>query len=109
MRISKLNQNLFALVMGLGLTACQSVVKLEGRVPVQVPYIRNTANECYYLDDFMPVPNHLVTGKTGSLNLRYYTYQAATYKEWVNQHVILSFYTHDDRCWSLFEESYIQK
>ena len=74
---------------------------------VQLPLFKNTPNECYYLDDFMPIPDSLVVGKSGSLNLRYYTYAAAKYKQWKNRKVILSFYSTDNRCWSLFEESYM--
>ncbi len=75
--------------------------------PVLVPFIKNTPNECYFLDQFMPVPDGLVRGKNGSINLRYYDYKAANYKDWERKHIILSFYSQDDRCWSLFEEYYI--
>ena len=91
----------------LGLYACQTVVKLDGAGPVHIPYLKNTANECYYLDEFMPVPDNLVTGLSGSLKLRYYTFKAANYKDWAEREVVLSFYSRDDKCWSLFEESYI--
>lgn len=74
---------------------------------VQLPFIKNSANECYYLDEFMPVPDGLVSGQTGHLKLRYYTYKAAHYKDWDNRQIILSFYSKDDRCWSLFEEYYV--
>lgn len=74
---------------------------------VQLPYFRNSANECYFLDEFMPVPDSLVAGKYGRLNLRYYTYKTATYKDLSNQYIVLSFYSQDDRCWSLFEERYL--
>ncbi len=89
------------------LSACQSVVKLESRIPTQVPYIKNSANECYYLDEFMPVPDNLVSGESGALKLRYYTYGYANYKDWSDREVILSFYSRDDKCWSLFEEFYL--
>ena len=87
--------------------ACQSVVKLEARIPTQVPYIRNSANECYYLDEFMPLPDSMVSGEAGILKLRYYTYSYANYKDWEDREVILSFYSRDDKCWSLFEEFYL--
>ncbi len=107
MRLSRTGQKLFLLLsVALG-TACQSVVKLESRTPVQVPYIRNSANECYYLDEFMPVPDALVSGESGAMKLRYYTYSVANYKDWDNREIILSFYSRDDKCWSLFEEFYL--
>jgi hypothetical protein len=72
---------------------------------VHIPFLKNSANECYYLDEFMPIPDRLVTGKTGKLGLRYYSYNTANYKDWdPRQKVILSFYSQDSRCWSLFEE-----
>ena len=74
---------------------------------VVLPYIKNTANECYYLDEFMPTPDSLVSGRSGKINLRYYTYNFASYKDWVDSSIMLSFYSDDDRCWSLFEEYYI--
>ena len=107
MRISKLNQKFFLLSITMGASACQSVVKLEARTPVQVPYIRNSANECYYLDEFMPVPDSLVSGESGAMKLRYYTYNFANYKDWADREIVLSFYSRDDKCWSLFEEFYL--
>ena len=74
---------------------------------VLLPYLKNSANECYFLDDFMPVPDSLVAGKYGRLNLRYYSYRTAKYKDWEQQKIILSFYSQDEKCWALFEESYI--
>lgn len=71
---------------------------------INLPYMRNIANECYYLDEFMPVPDALVKGRNGQLNLRYYTYRTANYKEFKDQSLILSFYSQDEKCWSLFEE-----
>lgn len=89
-----------------------STLGLSARVKtaetVQLPFIKNTANECYYLDEFMPVPDSLVSGQSGQMKLRYYTYRAANYKDWDNRHVVLSFYSRDDRCWSLFEEYYVK-
>lgn len=74
---------------------------------VSLPILKNSANECYYLDEFMPLPDGLVTGKSGNLDLRYYTYKAANYKEWRIKGIMLSFYSRNGRCWSLFEEYYI--
>lgn len=91
-------------------TACQTLgfgVRLKTAETVRLPFIRNSANECYYLDEFMPLPDGMVTGKSGTLSLRYYTYQAANYKDWEDKQIVLSFYSVDDRCWSLFEEYYV--
>jgi hypothetical protein len=91
-------------------SACQTLslsTKVKTVESVQLPFIKNSANECYYLDEFMPTPSALVNGKSGSLDLRYYTYQAANYKNWQNQKIVLSFYSNDHRCWSLFEEYYM--
>ena len=74
---------------------------------VQVPFMKNSANECYYLDEYMPTPDNLVNGRSGRLRLRYYTYKAAAYKDWDRKQIVLSFYSFDDRCWSLFEEYYV--
>ena len=74
---------------------------------VQLPFIKNSANECYFLDEFMPTPDSMVSGKSGPLSLRYYTYKAATYKDWNDKLIVLSFYSSDDSCWSLFEEYYV--
>ena len=100
---------LVLLSWSLFLGACETVVTTQKFTDdgLQLPYIKNTASECYYLDEFMPVPNSLVTGKSGSMRLRYYTYYAATYKDWPKKHVILSFYSKDGTCWSLFEEYFV--
>ena len=79
----------------------------DGNFTVLLPFLKNSANECYYLDDFMPVPDSLVAGKYGRLNLRYYTYKEASYKDWEQRQIVLSFYSQDERCWSLYEESFI--
>lgn len=98
------------LVLGLVvfLTSCRTMFFASDITPVtvQVPYMKNSSNECYYLDDFMPTPDALITGRNGNLSLRYYSYKAATYKEWENTKINLSFYSNDMRCWSLFEEFY---
>ena len=109
-----LNQPVFLRFLGVLLVlintvACQmlfSTKKLTDQ-GVSLPFLKNTPNECYYLDDFMPVPNNMVTGKSGSLSLRYYTYNGASYKDWQENQVILSFYSKDGRCWSLFEEYFV--
>ena len=79
-------------------------VKIRPSDSVQLPFIKNSANECYYLDEFMPIPDNMVTGKSGPVSLRYYTYKTANYKEWSDQSIVLSFYSQDSKCWSLFEE-----
>ena len=99
-----------ALLVSLNLvSACQLLISTKKLTNqgVALPFLKNTPNECYYLDDFMPVPNNMVTGKSGSLSLRYYTYNAASYKDWQEKQIILSFYSKDSRCWSLFEEYYV--
>ena len=73
---------------------------------LDLPFIKNTPAECYYLDEFMPIPDRMIPGKTGSLQLRYYTYNLANYKDWNRKRIILSFYSNDSLCWSLFEEYY---
>ena len=74
-----------------------------------LPYLKNTPNECYFLDEFMPAPSNLVTGKTRGLDIRYYTYNSIKYKDIEASQVVLSFYSKDHRCWSLFEEQYKAK
>lgn len=74
--------------------------------PVQVPFMKNNGNECYFLDEFMPTPDGLVSGRSGAMNLRYYSYKLASYKELKSVQVNLAFYSSDMRCWSLFEEFY---
>ena len=107
MRLSGTVRTLFLCSAMLFLAGCETLVKLEGRTPVVLPYIKNTANECYYLDDFMPVPDSMVTGEAGLLRVRYYTYKFANYRNWQNREIVLSFYSRDEKCWSLFEEFYL--
>jgi hypothetical protein len=71
---------------------------------VQLPFLRMESEECYYVDDFMPTPDSLVTGKSQGLFLRYYVYKKALYKFWNDEKVMLAFFSRDNRCWSLFEE-----
>jgi hypothetical protein len=98
----------FVAAMGLSASHCSIFLSPSRNADVYIPFIKNSPNECYFLDEFMPVPDGLVKGKTGSLNLRYYTYKSANYKDWQATHIILSFYSQDDRCWSLFEEYLIK-
>ena len=73
-------------------------------ITVTLPFMRMEAGECYFIDDFMPTPDNLVSGRSGGLWLRYYTYRSAVYKVWDEEKVMLAFYSRDNRCWSLFEE-----
>ena len=93
--------------------SCQSMMgdmSLSGGkdqvVDVIIPFLRNSSNECYYLDEFMPAPDSMVSGESGGMKLRYYTYLKAQYKEWRSFTILLSFYSLDRKCWSLFEEAY---
>jgi hypothetical protein len=104
-RLSSLLMALFAAVWLA--TGCTTIIPRQVS-SVYLPYIKNSPNECYYLDDFMPVPDGMVKGKNGALSLRYYSYKSATYKDWEQKHIILSFYSQDERCWSLFEEYYVK-
>lgn len=94
------------LALVLPLAACQTAVS-TGSDAVYLPFLKNSANECYFLDEFMPVPDGLVTGRNGTLDLRYYTYKMANYKEWRLKEIMLSFYSTNGRCWSLYEEYYV--
>lgn len=76
---------------------------------VRLPYLKNSSNECYYLDEFMPTPDGMVSGRSGAMNLRYYSYKGATYKDWKGVQINLAFYSADMRCWSLFEEFYTKE
>ena len=110
MLINHLVLFLSIIVIGLVNSHC-STLGLAARVQtidtVQLPFIKNSANECYFLDEFMPTPDNMVSGRFGKMGLRYYTYKSANYKDWKHQFVILSFYSTDERCWSLFEEYYM--
>ena len=86
---------------------CKTMVSTGAADPTYLPFLKNSPNECYFLDDFMPVPDGLVSGKSGSLDLRYYSYKTANYKDWTAKAIMLSFYSRNGRCWSLFEEYYI--
>lgn len=86
--------------------ACQTAVS-TGTEGVHLPFLKNSPNECYFLDEFMPVPDGMVAGKNGTLDVRYYTYKIANYKEWRLKEVMLAFYSTNGRCWSLYEEYYV--
>lgn len=96
------------LVFVLGLAAVSGCTVPEksavARVSVELPVLKNSPNECYFLDEFMPTPNRMVTGQSDGVALRYYHYEDAKYKVWQGQDIILGFYSKDSRCWSLYEE-----
>ncbi len=108
LQAQKLNSlRLPALAMALvGFSACATIPEQRKDLsfPVELPFMRMESKECYYLDDFLPTPDSLVTGKSAGLLLRYYTYNSAIYKFWDEEKVMLAFYSRDNRCWSLFEE-----
>lgn len=93
-------------IMGISVSCRATFSSGLATESVTLPFMKNTANECYYLDEFMPVPDGLVSGRNGALNLRYYSYKTASYKDWKNVQIHLAFYSPDNRCWSLFEEYY---
>lgn len=104
-----MHRRVFAIITIMTLTmGCQTlqrkVFQTTPKRTLLLPQIKNSAQECYFLDDFMPMPNTLVTGRSGSMRLRYYTYQTATYKDWPEGPVMLSFYSYDESCWTLYEE-----
>ena len=86
--------------------SCKTVpeVRKDLAAPIALPMMRVEPTECYFLDDFLPTPDNMVTGRTGGMYLRYYTYKSAIYKFWERESVMLAFYSRDNRCWSLFEE-----
>lgn len=87
------------------LTGClRTAITVKPADPVELPLLRNSAKECYYIDDFLPTPNNVVSGRSGKFALRYYFYKKANYKDWSEKSVVLSFYSRDNRCWSLYEE-----
>lgn len=93
-----------ALLFALGGCSTLPESRKDLGFPVELPFMRMEPTECYYLDDFLPTPDSMVTGKSGGLFLRYYTYNSAIYKFWKEEKVMLAFYSRDQRCWSLFEE-----
>ena len=109
MRNLRTTSLLFYLACSLALVAgCQTSVAIKPEDPVALPFLKNTPNECYFLDDFMPTPDRMVSGRSGSAKLRYYVYKIAKYKDTQYNQVVLAFYSGDYRCWSLYEERYIR-
>lgn len=110
MSVAKLkrNVNLALMLTTLTLIGCQASVAVKPEEPVALPFLKNTPNECYFLDEFMPAPQRMVSGKSGSSKLRYYVYNLADYKNSQYDQVVLAFYSGDERCWSLYEERYIK-
>jgi hypothetical protein len=104
----KFIKTLVGLALVLSVASCRAAFFASDLTPttVQLPYMRNSSNECYFLDEFMPTPDAMITGRSGNLSLRYYSYKGASYKEWQNTKINLAFYSSDMRCWSLFEEFY---
>ncbi len=90
-------------VLGVGCAIVPEKRKDFG-VTVTLPFMRMEPGECYFIDDFLPTPDNLVSGRSGGLFLRYYTYRSAVYKVWDEEKVMLAFFSRDSRCWSLFEE-----
>ncbi len=103
-----LARTFFLVACFVGAVSCTTPplpARVPALVPVNLPYLRLAhAGECYFIDDFMPTPDTLVTGRSTGLSLRYYTYWNARYKSWAEVGIMLSFYSKDSRCWSLFEE-----
>ncbi len=93
--------------MLLGGYSCETVRPKHLLGVVRLPNLRSTSEECYYIDEFLPTPDHLVTGRSGGMYIRYYTYRKALYKFWTDQEIELSFYSKDGECYSLFAENVI--
>ena len=43
-------------------TGCTTYFRTQTAETVRLPFIKNTSNECYYLDEFMPIPDGMVSG-----------------------------------------------
>ena len=97
----------FVLAVAIVFGSSCATIKFREPIPVQLPFIKNSATECYYLDQFMPVPDSLTAGRSSGVSLRYYTYKFAKYKDWNDKPVVLAFYSRDDHCLSLIEEYYV--
>ena len=95
---------LLTVVMAVMTSGCLKSLTIHAADPVDLPLMRNTASQCYYIDEFLPLPNNVLTGRSGEYALRHYFYKKANYKEWGELPVMLSFYSKDGRCWSLYEE-----
>jgi len=100
----KLMRTMSAL-MALMVCSCQTLLTVQPVKPANVPFMKNAPTECYFLDDFMPIPDSMVVGRSSGLGVRYYTYNMANYKDYEKLKIILAFYSRDDKCWSLFEET----
>ncbi len=99
---------LITIILSTFTLSCETARPKQFLGTVRLPVLRASADECYYIDDFLPTPDHLVTGRSGGLYLRYYTYRKALYKIWVQEDIELSFYSYDNECWSLFAENIIE-
>ncbi len=107
-RVGTIKISTLVLLVSIIFTSCRTFM-FSGDLAaesVRLPYLKNSGNECYFLDEFMPTPDGMVSGRSGAMNLRYYSYKAATYKDWKGVQINLAFYSSDMRCWSLFEEFY---
>jgi hypothetical protein len=80
------------------------------KFPVVIPFMELAdSGECYYIDDFLPIPIALVEGKSGGLYIRHYSYSSAIYKNNKEVNIMLSFYSQDKRCCALYEEKILPK
>lgn len=106
MKNKKFKHILISLCMMFCLASCVSMRQNELRSAVDLTFLQTCdMRECYYLDDFMPTPDSLTAGKSGGLYTRHYNYTKALYSDHVEGHIILSFYSPDKSCWTLFRES----
>ena len=96
------------LLAQLLVAGCVSSMNIKRAAPVDLPLLINTANECYYIEDFLPVPNNILSGQSGKYAVRKYFYKNANYKDKLETDMMLSFYSKDGRCWSLYEEYAIE-
>jgi hypothetical protein len=64
-----------AIAMALAALASGCAIVPEKRkdfgITVTLPFMRMEAGECYFIDDFMPTPDNMVSGRSGGLWLRY--------------------------------------
>ena len=106
--VVKVEERLWVLFVCLSSALASCAIMPEKRkdfgITVTLPFMRMEAEECYYIDEFLPTPDSMVVGKSSGLSLRYYTYRSAIYKIWEQEKIMLAFYSKDNRCWSLFEE-----
>lgn len=110
-RILKMKKTITTVIIAYTLmllifTSCMSMRQNELRTAVDLSFLQTCdMRECYYLDDFMPTPDSLTAGKSGGLYTRHYNYTKAVYHDNLEGHIILSFYSPDKSCWTLFRES----